>query len=62
MLMIPCLDGSASELENLIERVRVESEELGLFLNVNKTQMMIVNQQEENPSIHAGNQAIEIIN
>ena len=39
----------------------MESEEFCLFLNVNKTKVMIVNQQEESPSIHAGNQAIEII-
>ena len=34
----------------------------GLFLNVSKPKVMIVNQQEGNPSIHAGNQAIKIIN
>lgn len=55
------LAGSAKELEDLIERVRTESEKFGLFLNVSKTKVMIINQLEENPSIHAGNQAIEII-
>ena len=40
----------------------MENEEFGLFLNVSKTELMIVNQQEENPSIHAGNQAIGIVN
>ena len=43
----------------------MESEEFGLFLNVSKTKvmiMMIVNLQEENTSIHAGNLAIEILN
>ena len=59
---ITLLVGSASALENQIERVRVESEEFGLFLNISKTKVMIVNQQKENPSIHVGNQAIEMIN
>ena len=56
------LAGSANELESLIERVRVESERFGLFLNVSKTKVMIVNQLEDNPSIYAGNQEIEVIN
>ena len=55
------LAGSAKELENLIERVRIESEKFGLFLNVSKTKVLIVNQCEDNTSIHAGNDAIEII-
>ena len=36
--------GSALELDNMIERVRVESEEFSLFLNVSKTKVMIINQ------------------
>ena len=59
---ITLMAGSAVELENLIDRFRVESERFGLFLNVNKTKVMIVNQQEENPSISVGNQTIEILN
>ena len=59
---ITLLAGSASGLENSIERFGVESEVFGLFLNVSKTKVMIVNQQEEIPSIHAGIQSIEIIN
>ena len=55
------LADSACELEELIERVRTESEKFGLFLNVSKTKVMVINQQEENTTIHAGNQAIEII-
>ena len=43
------LAGSAQDLEDLIERVRTESEKFGPFLNVGKTKVMIINQQEENP-------------
>ena len=49
------------ELEELIEKVRIESEEFGLFLNVGKTKVMVINQQEEYPHIHAGNEDIEIV-
>ncbi len=55
------LASSARELEELIEKVRIESEEFGLFLNVGKTKVMIINQQEEYPHIHAGNEDIEIV-
>ena len=52
------LASTASELEILIERVRVESENYGLFLNVPKTRVMIINQSEEQPIIHADTIAI----
>ena len=43
---ITLLAGSASELKNLIERVRVQIKEFGLFLNVNKTTVMKVNNRK----------------
>ena len=33
----------------------------GLFLDVGKTKVMVINQQEEYPHIHAGNEDIEIV-
>ena len=52
---------SAQDLEDLLEKVRRESERFGLFLNVSKTKMMVINQAEENPTIHAGGEEVEIV-
>ena len=40
MLMILPYSDSANELENLIERIRVESKEFGLFFSVRKTKVI----------------------
>ena len=55
------LASNAEDLEHLIERVRLESEKFGLNLNVGKTKVMIINQQEENPQIHAGKNQLKLL-
>ena len=45
---VPLLAGSMEELQRLLDRVRLASEEGGLFLNVTKTKLMRVNSNRGN--------------
>jgi hypothetical protein len=40
---------------------KTNSEKFGLFLNVAKTKVMIINQKDENADVKAGNQTIEVV-
>ena len=54
------LANTKEELQQLIERVRVASEEAGLFLNVKKTKVMVIG-EDQNPGIVVGGEMIEVV-
>ena len=53
--------GSLKELQDLVDRVRLESEKVGLFLNTKKTKVMKVQQNSSDGGIAIDGETVETV-